>query len=67
MVGKSAKESSAWGTFADASSAQRSVTPQWTMPSSFPLILEAHGAVFKEKPLHVFLIHLHAAHPNVGF
>lgn len=43
--GKSAKGSSAWGTFPDASSAQRSVTPQWTMPSSFPLISEAHGAV----------------------
>lgn len=43
--GKSAKGSSAWRTFAEASSAQRTVTPKGTMPSSFPLISEAHGAV----------------------
>lgn len=41
--GKSAKGSSAWGAFADASSAQRSVNPKWTMPSTFPLISEAHS------------------------
>lgn len=43
--GKSAKGSSAWGAFADASSAQRSVNPKWIMPSTLPLISEAHSVV----------------------
>lgn len=35
-------------------------------PSSFLLISEAH-AQFRENMLHVFLIHLQAAHPEAGF
>ena len=50
--GKSAKGSSAWGAFADASSAQRSVNPKWIMPSTLPLISEAH---------------IHLARPNAGY